>query len=233
MDDKQIAKEAIEWVKRHRKELFENTVQRSGYLKANYEDTPAASFMAGTPGAGKTEVSKRFANQFTVRPLRIDADEFREDIPGYSGTNSHVVQEAATLSVQKVLDQAFQCGYSFILDGTFAYKNAVMNLKRAHRKGYTLQVFFVYQEPAVAWRFTKIREEKEGRHVPKDVFIRSYIESRQNVMKAKAEFGEVLNLVLIKKNYETNIEQIDIVEDNLEKYLGKMYNEEELNELLQ
>ena len=52
-------------------------------------------------------------------------------------------------------------------------------------------------------------------------------------MKAKAEFGEVLNLVLIKKNYETNIEQIDIVEDNLEKYLGKMYNEEELNELLQ
>ena len=76
--------------------------------------------MAGTPGAGKTEVSKRFLEKFTATPIRIDADDSRHKIPGYNGSNSHIIQPATALAVDKVLEKVFEKKYSFMLDGTFA-----------------------------------------------------------------------------------------------------------------
>lgn len=231
-EQKKISQEALEWVRRNRRELFQSVITRSGYDIETEEGIPAATFMAGTPGAGKTEVSKRFTELFSVRPLRIDADEFRESIPGYQGTNSDIIQSAASVAVEKVLDQAYHCGYSFILDGTFAYRNAVMNLKRAYRKGYTLQVFFVYQDPVIAWEFTKVRERKEGRRVPKEAFTKAYMEARRNVHNAKQEFGENLDVTLIIKDYASGKEVIYTDVDNIDSYLDTVYNEEELKGLL-
>lgn len=138
---------ALEWVRKHKNELFDELVQESSYNTDCIEETPAASFMAGTPGAGKTEVSKRFIEQFVIRPIRIDADEFREKIPGYSGTNSDIIQPAAELAVDKMLEKAFEKHYSFILDGTFAFGRAVQNLKRAHRRNYSMQIFLYTKTP--------------------------------------------------------------------------------------
>jgi UDP-N-acetylglucosamine kinase len=70
--------------------------------------TPAASFMAGTPGAGKTEFSKRLIENFSVKPLRIDTDELREKIPGYTGANSKVVQGAASVALDRILDRVLK-----------------------------------------------------------------------------------------------------------------------------
>ncbi len=232
MDSDDISKSAVEWVKRHRRELFNGAIESSCYDVEIKEDIPAATFMAGTPGAGKTEVSKRFIEHFAVRPIRIDADEFRSKIPGYTGSNSNIIQTAATFAVEKVLDQAFEHGYSFVLDGTFAYKNAIMNLKRAMRRGYTLQIFYIYQDPSAAWGFTKKREAKEGRNVPVEAFIRSYFESRENVRKAKLEFGDAVNLTLVTKNYESNTEQIHADVHDIDSYIGRIYNEDELKGIL-
>lgn len=232
MNQRKLTDDALSWVRQNKSDLFDMVVGESQYDISIVEDQPAASFMAGTPGAGKTEVSKRFIEQFAVRPVRIDADEFRHKIPGYTGSNSHLVQPAASLAVDKVLERVFQKRYSFILDGTFAFGRAVQNLKRAHRRGYTMQIFFVYQDPVVAWEFTRIREAKEGRCVPREVFINSYFASRANVLRAKSVFGDELSLYLIVKDYQKQSEVIHDNVDDIDKYTEKIYTKDELERIL-
>ena len=109
-----LIQESIKFA-RENKQLFIDTVC-SGINPSEY---PIAAFMAGTPGAGKTEVAKSIMDFFAVEPCRIDADDFRVLIPGYTGANSSLVQPAAAMMVDKVLDVVFKQRLSFILDGTF------------------------------------------------------------------------------------------------------------------
>jgi len=231
-NEDKLRQDAIDWVKIHKGDLFDQAIEESGFDTAFYDPTPAASFMAGTPGAGKTELSKRFIEQFAIRPIRLDADDFRNKIPGYTGSNSEVVQPAAALAVDKVLERVFKKRYSFILDATFAIGKAVQNLKRANRRGYSIQIFFVYQDPIQAWEFTKLREQKEGRYVPKETFINAYFASRNNVHRAKEQFGNQVSLHMIVKDYVHNIETVYYDIETVEQFLEKVYTKEELERIL-
>lgn len=227
MNDEKLAKEAIDFVKAN-KQLFINAVC-DGALRNEH---PIAVFMAGTPGAGKTEIAKSLIELFDIEPCRIDADDFRELIPGYTGDNSRIVQAAASLAVDKVQDVVLDKHFSFILDGTFAIGKSIVNIKRAIRKDFEVQIYFVYQDPQEAWAFTKIREEKEGRHVPKETFINAYYESRNNVKAVKGEFGDQVTLRVIIKSYKNQTYDIyDDVQD-LDKVLPNLYNKDELREVL-
>ncbi len=228
-DDKQLQKDALEFVKKNKKQLFEDLVAGRIFDGSSQQ---VAIFMAGTPGAGKTEVAQSLGPLFATPPLRIDADEFRTKIPGYNGANSDIIQPAASVAVDKVLDQVYKNKYPFILDGTFAVGKALVNLKRAIRKGYSAQVYFVYQDPLDAWRFTKIREKKEGRRVPKEAFVNAYFASRQNVKSVKQELGSDILLTLIIKNYSTGERKILDNVDDIEKYIPKTYNRDELEGLI-
>jgi hypothetical protein len=119
-----------------------------------------------------------------------------------------------------------------MLDGTFAIGKAVENLKRAERRNYTMQIFFVYQDPLQAWEFTKIREKTEGRYVPKDTFINSYFAARENVLKAKQFFGDELTLFMIVKDYMNGTETIHDNVSDIDQYLPKVYNREQLEEII-
>lgn len=231
-DDEKLRAAALQWVKDNKNIVFEEIL--AGRDFSQLTAAPAASFMAGTPGAGKTEVSKRFLEQFALKlqPLRIDADDFREKIPGYNGNNSAIIQPAAALAVDKILQKAFDKKYPFLLDGTFAFGRALQNLKRADRRDYSLQVFYVYQDPLRAWEFTKKRERKEGRNVPKETFINAYFESRANVDRAKEFFGDKLNVVLIVKDYELGTEELYDNVQKIEDHLEKVYNKDELDRRL-
>lgn len=232
MDDDSLRKQALQWVRDNKADLFSEVIAESNYLPETDEYPPAASFMAGTPGAGKTEVSKRFLEKFTATPIQIDADDFRRKIPGYNGSNSHIIQPAAALAVDKVLEKVFEKKYSFMLDGTFAIRKAIENLKRASRRNYTLQIFFVYQDPLQAWGFTKIREKTEGRYVPKEAFINSYFAARENVLKAKQLFGDKLTLFMIVKDYMSGTETIYDDVSDIDQYLPKIYNKDQLEEII-
>ncbi len=196
---------------------------------------PAAVFMAGSPGAGKTEVAKDVLGAFDPKPVRVDADDFRTMMPGYDGKNAHLFQEAATSMVQKVLDRIYDSGKSgspvpFILDGTFTYARTMDNLKRALNHGYAIDIFYVYQRPELAWSFTKARELREGRIVPKDVFVRTFLQARANVIEAKKIFGERVKLSVIIKNTDaTDLEtHAYIAAADLERIIPRKYNEDEL-----
>ena len=68
--------------------------------------------------------------------------------------------------------------------------------------------------------------------MPKETFINAYFAARQNVTSAKKMFGENLTLFLVVKDYIQDTETVyDDIED-IDEYLVKIYNREELERLL-
>jgi predicted ABC-type ATPase len=185
------------------------------------EDTPVSVFMAGSPGAGKTESSIRLIEELSKNDkskiLRIDADEYRKYFKEYQGYNSHLFHGAVSLIVEKVHDLALSNKQSFIFDGTLSnYKKAVDNIRRSLKKGRLVQIIYVYQEPFLAWDFTQRREKSEGRRILKEDFIAKFLDSRSTVNQLKETFKDKIILDLIIKDidnselkYEKNIKNVD------------------------
>lgn len=202
------------------------------------DDNPVSIFMAGAPGAGKTEFSKNLIDAFEkmfnpAKIVRIDPDEIRELFAEYKGDNSHLFQGACSLGVEKIHDFVLSNNQNFTLDGTLVnYNKSLSNIKRSMEKGREVSMFFIYQDPFVAWEFTKKREEIEHRNIPKDSFIKAFIDSRKNVNEIKKYFKDKIHLNLIIKNYKNNTEQIESDIDNVDRFINKLYNENELKNTL-
>src|ERR1700722_5950860 len=116
-DDQQLIDAAYQYIKDHKHELIERFADPKIYKPDNQ---PVSLFMAGSPGAGKTEVSKRLIEIFTGSlPVRIDADDIRIIFPNYTGTNSHIFQRACTLGINILFNYVLHNNINTILDGTF------------------------------------------------------------------------------------------------------------------
>ncbi len=89
--------QAIEYIKNHKQELID---QFTNDAICPPQPHPISVFMAGSPGAGKTEFSKNLIKKFGVQVVRIDADEIRDFIPHYDKRNSSAVQGASALGVE-------------------------------------------------------------------------------------------------------------------------------------
>ncbi|MFW7401916.1 zeta toxin family protein [Vagococcus fluvialis] len=187
-----------------------------------------AIFMAGSPGAGKTEVVSSLTENYSNYVV-IDADYFRTQFPGYNGKNSSLFQKGSSWLVEQALRYVLENGYSFILDATFAILSADKNIKRALKNEYSISIFYVYQQPEIAWNFTKKREKVEGRLVPKEIFINAFFKSRENIEKVKERYPEIM-LNIIVKDYQNNISETHFSADNIELFLPLKYTREELEE---
>lgn len=80
----------------------------------------------------------------------------------FTGTNSEIVQGASALGVgvEKLYDSALKNKQNLILDGTFAaYDKSFSNVQRSLKRGRVVEIFYLYQDPRIAWDFTKKREE--------------------------------------------------------------------------
>ncbi len=208
-----ITQKALKFIRKNKKKIIE---QFAGHC-----EEPSSSgailtfFMAGSPGAGKTELSKglirHIGRRLGRKIVRIDADEIRNFLPSdlYTGKNSDVVQGAAVRGVEILYDHIIKTGKHTILDGTFVdLEKAQNNIERALKfeRKRTVEIWYVYQDPLLAWEFTKQREIIEGRRVPKRSFIQSFFKAKQNVEKIKADFGNQVALHVIKKDYKNAIE---------------------------
>lgn len=188
------------------------------------EENPASVFMAGSPGAGKTEVSKSLLESFERSALRIDNDDLRSEFKDYIGSNSHIFQSPATRLVEAVHDRALARKVSFILDTTLSsYEVAKKNIERSLNKGRKVMIIFVYQSPRNAWDFVQAREKIEGRRVPPDVFVKQFIDSQIVVNKLKAEFKEKIQVeVLVQDLLETKAYHGDV--ETIDQYLDHKYD---------
>jgi len=227
---------ALEWVKRNEKDIIKKFIGTR--QPASKDETSIAIFMAGSPGAGKTEISKRFIRILSsVGPLgdsivRIDGDEIRELLPPelYNGANSHVVQRAVSKGVHILFDYVSKRKYNFILDGTFShFDNARDNVLRLIKKGKVkVEIWYVYQNPECAWSFTKKREALEGRRISKETFVRAFFESQNNVHKIKEEFAGNIELDFIEKNFVHEVEKLKLNVDRVDSYIKKVYTDKNL-----
>ncbi len=200
-NEKKFIDKCLTYVKTHKKRLVNEITDTSFYPA---ETHPVSVFMAGSPGAGKTEVSKALASQFKHEGnpqwsiLRIDPDEYRVHIPGYNGSNSRLVQGAVSLLVEKLFDAAMKQQQSFILDGTLSsYEKARSNVERCLAKSRDVHIWYVYQPPELAWKFVEAREAIEGRNIPFERFARQFLDARSTVQQIKATFGEAVTIVLL------------------------------------
>lgn len=191
------------------------------------EEEKTAIFMAGSPGAGKTEAAQTLT-ALNGNLCVIDADKFRELFPGYVGNNSDEFQRGSSLLVDAALDLVLKKGYSFILDGTFATFKVNQNIERALKKNYNVLVYYVYQDPFIAWDFTKKREEVEGRFVPKERFINAFFQSRKNLMRVKKQFQEKVTINILVKDFQNTISDFLMDIDNVELALPISYTKERL-----
>lgn len=144
-EDQMLCDEACQFINSKKEELIDKFITKNNPLKLGF----ITIFMAGSPGAGKTEFSRRyiplvfdnknekmikFLNQrgidiASVESLlvRIDVDEIREFLPQYSKTNietgekgnAHVIQKAANKGLDILRDHCLANEISFIHDGTF------------------------------------------------------------------------------------------------------------------
>ncbi|WP_447651080.1 zeta toxin family protein [Pseudomonas abietaniphila] len=213
-DDQRISDDAVIFAKANRREIAKRLTDPSTYLP---DDNPVSIFMAGSPGAGKTEASLEFLSRFDIKSVRIDPDLLRVEIPSYTGSNSYLFQRAVSVLVDRLHDQVLKQRQSFLLDGTSANFDIVArNIRRSLTRGRFILILYVYQDPRLAWKFVTAREQVEGRNIPKTEFVRQYFSARSVVNRLKSEFGHAITVDLLVKNehgstqmYRENIQRVD------------------------
>lgn len=231
-----ISDDARQYVKDHKKQLCEKFANLNIFPPV---ENPSSYFMAGSPGAGKTEYSKSLIELLHEKEperkiVRIDADEIRDWLPHYDHKNAIDVQGAAALGVEKLLDCVLHNGQDFILDATMAdYEKSYKNIHRSLQKKRKVAIIYIYQDPLVAWSFTKKREVLEGRRVPKETFIKAFFAAKTNAIKLKNDFGKDVQLWLIIKNFEQGVEKTHFNIDNIDSYIKISYTPQDLEERLE
>ncbi len=241
MTDEEIRESAIAFAKQNKERIAKELTDSTIYIP---ETTPISVFMAGSPGAGKTEFSKNLISLLGGNKergvVRIDPDEIRPRIPGYRGSNSHLFQGAVALIVEKVHDFVLHKSQTFVFDSTLArYEKAVDNIRRSLEKNRPIFIFYVYQKPEIAWKFTQAREKTEGRNIPKSAFIDEFFGAKDVVDRILKEYDKKVVVFLVKKDFEKNsvenIVQLERDGMSIDYYLQDSYtaySKESLEKLL-
>ena len=183
-----------------------------------------AIFTAGMSGVGKTELAI-FLKEENPELLHIDTDEIREFFRpiGYNGQNSALYQKVASRGFSELFTYSLKNGYSLIMDSNFAnIEMAVLNIRRLLKKSYKIEIFYLYDYPQLCYEYATRREVVTYRKVPKDVFVRSNINSYKTILEIKKLFGEKIELTFFDKR-NGNI-YLNIKIDLLKSLIGENFD---------
>lgn len=248
-EEERIRDESVLFIKQNQQRLIETFIIRKKPVPIGY----ATMFMAGSPGAGKTEFSRRLPirlkdfsgidrilrssgfdpDLYESLFIRIDVDEIREFIPQYiktdvvAGTvgNAHVVNKAATTGLDILRKYCLKNKVAFLHDGTFSNYSTMRDIiKKSLKVGRDVQIYYIYIDPITAWKFTQAREYLEGRNILKENFVNQFFLSQENVSLAKHEFGDNVKIHCILKNSENNLEKIEFNITYIDKFLEEQHN---------
>ncbi len=149
-----------------------------------------AFFMAGIPGAGKTELAKGLQGSPHGDHIVIEHDQLVENIAGYTPENYYNFRTAGSTLVTKLFEHCLNNGYSFIFDGTLSHENGYKNIKKSLDKGFSVIVLYVHQDIESAWKLTQDRELVKKRAIQRNGFIDTCQKITANLRKIFAAFQE-------------------------------------------
>lgn len=203
---KDIDKTAIDYLNKNKDRFFEIY---SKNIKTIEERT--ATFTAGMSGVGKTELGI-FFKESNPHLLHIDTDNIREFFRpiGYDGQNSDLFQKASSRGFNELFAFSLKQGFSIILDSNFANLDiAISNIERLLKRGYNIDIYYLYNDPKICFEYAITREVVTHRKVPKEVFIRSNINSYKTVLEIKEIFTNKVKLHFIDKRDDSFYVNID------------------------
>lgn len=168
--------EAKKWVK--------DKSNQAKVLKQFFSDFPGtdvkvAFFMAGIPGAGKTEFAESTIREEQPVFIPIEHDKLVEYIDTYKPENYYNFRKAGSALVTLVFEEVIKNGHAFIFDGTLSHENGSRNIKKAINAGYDVYVVYIVQDAKVAWQLTKARELVKKRSIQKKRFYRDVQQAKQ------------------------------------------------------
>ncbi len=232
-NEAEIQQTAVEFAKKNKKAIAKRLTDKNIFVP---EENPVSVFMAGSPGAGKTEASIQLLDGFSdegTRVLRIDPDELRFEFKEYTGENSWLFQGAVSILVEKIHDLALKQKQSFLLDGTLSkYEIAEQNIARSLKKERLVQILYVYQEPNLAWEFVLAREIAEARRIKPEHFISQYFAARDVVNRLKLKFKGDIRIDLLLKNNDNSHRAYKANIDKIDNHVPEKYNRADIEHML-
>jgi len=168
----------VDWANKNKKQIAREFIRQTEFSS---NDKPVGIFTAGLPGTGKTEFTQELAKEIRDTILRIDMDEIAKLIEGYKPDIADKFRGAASSILARIYDEVIKHQINFLFDGTFSHNNAIRNLDRALKRDYLVKIYYIHQEPEVAWQFTKDRELIEHRAISKEGFIDTYLNLKDNL----------------------------------------------------
>ena len=232
-EDLKIEADALAYAKSIRRAFSKDATDQSTYLS---EEAPVSVFMAGSPGAGKTEASIALIDSISSPGqgiVRIDPDELRQHFEEYEGSNAHLFQKAVSILVEKIHDLVLKQKQSFLLDGTLSnYGIAIKNIDRSLSRKRLVQILYVYQEPQQAWNFVLAREVLEGRKILAEHFVGQYFEARNVVNRLKEKYGQAVSVDLLLKNIDGSNKVYQANVDSIDNYIPEKYSRTQIEQML-
>lgn len=227
--------DAKQWVK----DKFNQTkVLKHVFADCPVLDAKVAFFMAGIPGAGKTEFAESITGDDQPMFIPIEHDKLVEYIDGYKPENYYNFRKAGSTLVTLVFDQVLKTGHSFIFDGTLSHENGSRNIKKALNAGYEVFIIYIVQDAKVAWELTKARELVKKRSIEKSGFINTCNKINSNLKSIFSSFesNSKFNMWVIHKRGLPGVENATAVmhgsgldqRQEIVKELNNKYNLEDI-----
>lgn len=219
----EIVNDALAFAKANRNAIAIKYTNKKDYLP---EVDPVSIFMAGSPGAGKTETSISLIKVLGIEKKfnRIDPDDLRSEFQLYNGSNSYLFQRAVSILVERLHDKVLQQKQSFILDGTLSnLAVARKNISRSLKRKRQILIYYCYQDPILAWQFVLKREKVEGRKILINDFINQYFSARNVVNKLKEIYENKINIFIVERTLnEENLRIIQLA-NNIDSHIAEKY----------
>jgi UDP-N-acetylglucosamine kinase len=209
------------WANKYKKRIAREFIRETDFTKS---EIPAGIFTAGLPGAGKTEFTVELLKGISTKPVRIDMDEIAQLVEGYRPEIADKFRAGASNILGKIYDEVIKSKIDFVFDGTFSHGRSLENVERALHHGYTVKVYYVHQEPLVAWKFTQDREVLEHRAIDKAGFIETYIKLEQNLRNLCKNYKDVTISLIVKdaQNKEgRRVENVENLFDEIPDFLTR------------
>lgn len=187
-------------------------------------------FLAGAPGAGKTEFLETVLN--TENFIVIDIDKYRQYFKGYTGNNAELYQDSSSRVATRIFDYCIKHNLKLIFDGTLTSDIWLKNIKKAVDKCRRIGVVLIYQDPVISYAYTIARQERNERKVSIDAFLKIYYNSIRYTFEIVEKYLDIQFVIASKDKRRQWRQRFFRKKDRFDKYFRVEYNAEVLRNKL-